>query len=56
MKSDIGPYAKNWPSIFGAPNSTSSGHVRSRLFQLKLSVHKIGSASWCKGVWANFSL
>jgi hypothetical protein len=32
QKSDISPKAKDWPSIFNAPNSMSSGHVGSCLF------------------------
>jgi hypothetical protein len=36
MKYDIGPEAKNWPSILGAPNSTSLGCVITYIFYLKI--------------------
>jgi hypothetical protein len=32
LKYDIGPEAKNWASILGAPNLTSSGHVNHAFF------------------------
>jgi hypothetical protein len=35
MKYDIGPEAKNWPSILVAPNLTSLGRVITYIFQIK---------------------
>jgi hypothetical protein len=52
----MGPTAKNWAPILGAPNSTSLGHVRPCIFRYKNSYHQIGMAPRCKGVGPNFSL
>ena len=49
MKYDIGPEAKNWPSILGAPNLTSLGRVITYIFQIKKSYRQNGPASRCKG-------
>ena len=43
MKHDIGPEAKNWPSILGAPNSTSSGRVITYNFLIE-KIHTTKSA------------
>ena len=55
MKYEIGSEAKNWPSILGAPNSTSSGRVITYNFLLKKSYHQIGIACRCKGVETDLS-
>jgi hypothetical protein len=50
MKYDIGLYAKNWPSILGAPNSMSSGRVITYIFQFKTYTTKSARPLGVKGL------